>query len=140
MTTEISVNSEENSALVHEFVITDNLRKVVTRSLDEISASKTLLQRLYAAATYVILSEVCADIYALRREMSRRKLRIVSEEAAQGTLIVRYTVRNSAGIDEEKTELQREELRREIGLRLARRMKAMEMRVSKAEKENATQP
>lgn len=127
----------ENTEIVREFIITDSLRKLVAKNIDSVTESTHLFRRLFAEATRIMLDEVDADIYALRREMSRRKLRIVGEEPAQGTngnaLIVRYEVRSRDGNSEGKTELQREELRREIGLRLAGRMKAMETRVSKAE-------
>lgn len=127
----------ENNEIVREFIITDSLRKIVAKNIEDISASTHLFRRLFAEATRIMLSEVDADIYALRRELSRRKLRIVGEESTQGTkgnaLIVRYTVRQGNGVNKERTELQREDLRREIGLRLSKRMKAMEERASKAE-------
>ncbi len=104
----------EEFTLVRDLVVLKNMQIMVQRSLEEIGLSTHLFKKLYTAATQLVLNRISQDLYALKREMKKRSLKMTTEEQADNMLYYRFICRGY----EDRFGIMRETLRAEISLRL----------------------
>ncbi|MNC14970.1 hypothetical protein D3C76_1357070 [compost metagenome] len=123
MSTEIAKGAgplSDDVVLVRDKAVLDNMRIMVERNMEELVASKYLLNKLFIAVTQLILNRINNDIRELHREMRKRQIKILNEEQADNILYFRFTCRGY----EDRFGIMREVLRTEISTRLGMYVKA----------------
>lgn len=121
--------NEEDYALVRQFVVLDKTIPLIGKNQQEMQESRYLLKRLYEAAAYLMQQEAGKEMQAVRLAMNRQKMRIVGEDAEGNTVRVRFTCRGQ----EQRLEISRQQLKSEIGEKLAKLMNDMIGRVTQKE-------
>lgn len=117
--------SEEDYALVRQFVVLDKTIPLIGKNQQEMQESSHLFKRLYGAATYLMQQEAGKEMQATRLAMNRQKIRIVGEDTEGNTIRVRFTCRGQ----EQRLEVSRQQLKSEIGEKLGKLMTDMIGRV-----------
>jgi hypothetical protein len=109
------VPDEEELQMIRDSVLLPHLLTMVERGMEEAQSSAGVLQRLFVRAAEVLHSRISRDLYALRRELARRKIKVEGAEHAGMILYYRYTCRGY----EDRLGIVREVMRAEIGVKLA---------------------
>ena len=110
------VPSEEELRMIRDSVLLPHLLTMVQRGMEEAQNSTGVLQRLFVRVAQALHSRIRRDLYALRRELARRNIKVESDEQADMILYYRYTCRGY----EERFGIVRDVMRAEIGVKLGR--------------------
>ncbi|MFC5702228.1 hypothetical protein ACFPVX_13075 [Cohnella faecalis] len=102
--------------MIRDYVLLPHMMTIVQKSIDDIGRSPNTLKRLYSATAQVILNRLSKDSLDLRRELSRRNIRIMSDEQVDLIVYHRFICRGY----EDRLGIVREVMRAEINVRLAR--------------------
>ena len=105
----------EELQMIRDSVLLPHLLTIVQRGTEDAQSSAGVLQRLFVLVAQALHSRISRDLYALRQELARRKIKVEVVEYAGVILYYRYTCRGY----EERIGIVREVMRAEIGAKLA---------------------
>jgi len=108
--------SPDELTMVRDYVLLPYMMKMVQKCMDELQHSSHLLKRLYLGATQVLMNKINKDMYELRRELSRRKIKILDEEMGDLVVYHHFVCRGY----QERLGIVREVMRAEISMRMAK--------------------
>ncbi|MBB6675509.1 hypothetical protein [Cohnella nanjingensis] len=108
----------EELTLIRDYVLLPHMMTMVQKGIDDMRNSTGVLKRLYLLSAQVLMNHISRDLYELRRELSRRSIRIVGDEQVDLVVYHRYICRGY----EERLGIVREVMRAEISVRLAKYM------------------
>ncbi|CDN45827.1 MULTISPECIES: hypothetical protein [Paenibacillus] len=113
---EAKVTTAEERVMIRDYILLPHMEKMVQKSLSELENSSNLMRRLYGMAGHRVLDRIMHDLYALRRELKARNIRILAEEQSNSVVYHRYYCRGY----EEHFGMTREVMRSEISWQLSR--------------------
>lgn len=113
--------SSEEYTMVRDYILLPHMLTMVQKSIDDVRNSSNLLKRLYVTAAQVVMDRISKDLYALRREMSRRNIKVFEDEQADLVVYHRFVCRGY----EDRFGMTRDVMRSEISLRLSRYIKEL---------------
>jgi hypothetical protein len=102
--------------MIRDYVLLPHMLTMVQKYMEEMQNSSNLLKRLYLSATQVVMNQINRDMYELRRELSRRRIRVVGDEQVDLVVYHRFICRGY----EDRLGIVREVMRAEISVRLTR--------------------
>lgn len=111
--------TDEESALLREYIIFPQLTSTVQRGLDALESKPNVLNRLYSASGAIILQKITDDLSENRLALNRAGLRITRTMELNGMLHVEYKRGNGALSQTEVYAVAREVVRKEMGVRMA---------------------
>ncbi|RUS46450.1 hypothetical protein [Cohnella sp. AR92] len=106
----------EELKMIRDYVLLPHMLTMVQKHMEEMQNSSSLLKRLYLSATQVVMNQINRDMYELRRELSRRRIRVVGDEQVDLVVYHRYICRGY----EDRLGIVREVMRAEISVRFAK--------------------
>ncbi|MEK0313204.1 hypothetical protein [Cohnella sp. 56] len=102
--------------MIRDVILLPHMLTMVQKSMEEIERTGNLLGRLHLAGAHVLMDLITQDLFELRRELSRRRIRLTSDEQVDLVIYHHYICRGY----EERFGIVREVLRSEISVQLAR--------------------
>lgn len=109
----------EEYAMARDFMVLPLMLTMVERSVEDIQNSTNVLKRLYVTAAQAVMNQIHKDMYALRRELSKRNIKVVHDE--QVDLVIYYKLLYRGY--EERFGIVRDVVRSEISVRLTKYLK-----------------
>ena len=106
-------NSEE-LVMLRDYILLPHLLTMVQHNMESINRSSMLLKKLYQVATQALMDRIDKDIYALRRELSRRSIKVIADEQEDVVYYFTYICRGY----ENKFGIVREVMRAELSIKL----------------------
>ncbi|MDG0808440.1 hypothetical protein [Cohnella rhizosphaerae] len=103
----------EEMVMIRDVILLPHMLTMAQRSIDDSKRSGNFMSQLHIAATQAIMDMISKDLYALRRELGQRRIRILSDEQVDLVIYHRYVCRGY----EERFGIVREVLRAEISTR-----------------------
>jgi hypothetical protein len=111
--------TEQEMKMIRDSILLPYMLSMVDKSLQDIEYHSNLLKPLYLTAGQVVRRRINDDLHRLRRELSRRNIRIFGEEQEDMIVYHRFICRGY----EERFGMVRDMVRSEISLRLTRYLK-----------------
>lgn len=108
--------SPEELTMIRDYVLLPHMLTMMEKSMNELSNSRNLTKRLHLATMQVLMNKINKDMYDLRRELSRRRIRIVGDEQVDLVVYHRFICRGY----EDRLGIVREVMRAEISVRLSK--------------------
>ncbi|MBO9606812.1 MAG: hypothetical protein J7639_12715 [Paenibacillaceae bacterium] len=102
--------------LARDFMLLPHLLTMLERSMEEIKHSTNILRRLYLIATQTVMNQLHKDIHALRRELSKRNIKVIADEQMDPVIYYKIICRGY----EERFGIVRDVVRSEISVRLTK--------------------
>jgi hypothetical protein len=107
----------EELTMMRDYILLPFLLTVVQRNIDKMKEDKVLLKTLYVGLAEHIASSIDRDLYQLRRELTRRNIRITPGDMEDDFLLnYVYRYRGYSG----DFGITREELKTQMSLRLGK--------------------
>lgn len=106
----------EEYTLARDYILLPHLLTMLERNTDEIRNSTNLLKRLFLIAAHTVMNQLHKDMHALRRELSKRNIKVIDDE--QMDLVIYYKI-ICRGY-EERFGIVRDVVRSEISVRLTK--------------------
>lgn len=106
----------EELRMIRDVIVLPHMLTMVQKSIEEIERGGNLLNRLNLAGAHVLMELITQDLFELRRELSRRRIRLINDEQVDLVIYHNYMCRGY----EERFGIVREVLRAEISMQLAR--------------------
>jgi hypothetical protein len=106
----------EELALIRDYVLLPHMLTMVEKGISDMNSSSGILKRLYLAAARMLLARISRDMYAVKRELARRSIRVIRDEQVDLVPYYRFICKGYEG----RFGLVRDEVRGEISTRLAR--------------------
>ncbi|MCL6458581.1 MAG: hypothetical protein K6T85_11305 [Gorillibacterium sp.] len=104
----------EELIMLRDYILLPHLLTMVQHNKEDIDSSSLLLKKLYQIATQVLMDRISKDIYALRREFSRRSIKVFADEQEDVVYYFKYICRGY----ENKFGIIREVMRAELSVKL----------------------
>ncbi len=111
--------TEDELMMIRDCILLPHMLNMVQKSIDDIENSPNLLKHFYVMAGRAVMNKISGDLYDLRRELTRRSIKIVSDEQVDMIVYHRFICRGY----EDRFGMVREVMRSEISLRLTRYLK-----------------
>ncbi|PYI54313.1 hypothetical protein [Paenibacillus flagellatus] len=111
--------TEEELTMIRDYVLLPHMLSMVQKSIDDIGHHSNLLKQLYVMAGQAVMNKISEDLYGLRRELSRRNIKIINDEQVDLIVYHRFICRGY----EDRFGMVRDVMRSEIGIRLAKYVK-----------------
>ncbi|WP_205620097.1 hypothetical protein [Cohnella thermotolerans] len=102
--------------MIRDYILLPHMLTIVHKRTEEMRNSSDLMKRPFLAAAEAIVKRISQDMYKMRRELSRRRIRIVGDEQVDLVVYHRFICRGY----EDRLGIVREVMRAEISLRLAK--------------------
>lgn len=106
----------EELTMIRDYVLLPHLSTILQNCLEEVRNSPNVLKRVFASFTQLLIQRVTKDTYAVKRELSRRNIKILTTEQADLVVYYRYVCRGY----EDRFGMVREVMRAEISVRLTK--------------------
>lgn len=106
--------TSEELHMIRDCILLPYMLTMVQKSVDDIARSPNLLKQLYTAVGQAVMNKISKDLYDMRRELSKRNIKIVSEEHADVVVYHRLLCRGY----EDRFGMTRDVMRSEISVRL----------------------
>jgi len=106
----------EELTMVRDYVLLPHLLTILQNSLEEIQNSPNVLKRVFASITQLLMNRVTKDMYNIKRELSRRNIKILNDEQVDLVVYHRFVCRGY----EDRFGIVREVMRSEISVRLTK--------------------
>ncbi|WP_123039985.1 hypothetical protein [Cohnella candidum] len=104
----------EELKMIRDYVLLPHLLTILQNSLEEVQHSTNVMKKVFAALTQLIMNRVTKDMYQVKRELSRRNIKILNDEQADMVVYHRFVCRGY----EDRFGMVREVMRSEISVRL----------------------
>ena len=106
----------EELTMIRDCVLLPHMLTMVQKSIDDMRLTPQYLNRLYIPAAQVLMNRISQDMYALKRELSCRNIKIHNDEQSEIALYYTYTCRGYT----ERFPIIREVARAEISVRMSK--------------------
>jgi len=106
----------EELTMVRDYVLLPHMLTIVEKNMEELKRSSNVMKRPFLAMGEAIASRISRDMYDLRRELSRRRIKVVGDEQVDLVVYHRFMCRGY----EDRLGIVREVMRSEISMRLAK--------------------
>lgn len=106
----------EELTMVRDYVLLPHMLTIVEKNIEELKRSSYVMKRPFLAVAEAIASRISRDMYELRRELSRRRIKVVGDEQVDLVVYHRFVCRGY----EDRLGIVREVMRSEISVRLAK--------------------
>ena len=104
----------EELTMLRDYILLPYMLTMVQKSVDDIERSSTLLKQLYLAAGQAIINKISKDMRDIKRELTKRNIKIVSDEHVDFIVYHRFLCRGY----EDRFGMTRDVMRSEISIRL----------------------
>lgn len=104
----------EELTMLRDYILLPYMLTMVQKSVDDIEHSPNILKQLYLAAGQAVINKISKDMYDLRRELTKRNIKIISDEHADLVVYHRFLCRGY----EDRFGMTRDVMRSEISVRL----------------------
>jgi len=104
----------EELTMVRDFIMLPHMLTMCQNSLDDLRISRNLFKDQFAGMVQLIMDAITRDLAQLRREFSKRKIKVWDDGVVDGIIYSRYNCRGY----EDRFGVVREALRSEISVRL----------------------
>lgn len=111
--------TEEELFMIRDCILLPHMLTMVQKSIDDIENHSNLLKQLYLTAGQQLMNLINADLYKLRRELSKRNIKIIKDEDADMVIYHRFICRGY----EQRFGMVRDVMRSEISTKLSKYMK-----------------
>lgn len=109
----------EEYTMARDYILLPHMLTMVERSLEEIRTSTNLLKHLYIVAAQTVMNTIHKDMYALRRELSKRNIKVLNDEQVDMVIYYKIICRGY----EERFGIVRDVFRSELSVRLTQYLK-----------------
>lgn len=106
--------AEPDLAAVRDYVVLPLLLDMVQKALRQLDTERDLLKPVFTACGQIIAKQISSDIYAHKRELRRRNIRITGDEQVDNAKYYIFTCRGA----ECRVGITREWLRSELSVRM----------------------
>ncbi|WP_246042102.1 hypothetical protein [Cohnella pontilimi] len=106
----------EELTMIRDYVLLPHLLTILQNCLEEVQNSSNVLKRVFAAFTQLLMNRVTKDMYSVKRELSRRNIKILNDEQAELVVYHRFVCRGY----EDRFGMVREVMRSELSVRLTK--------------------
>lgn len=100
--------------MIRDYILLPYMLTMVQKSVDDIERSSNLLKQLYLAVGQAVMNKISKDMRDIKRELTKRNIKIVSDEHADLVVYHRFLCRGY----EERFGMTRDVMRSEISIRL----------------------
>ncbi|WP_223066488.1 hypothetical protein [Paenibacillus caui] len=111
--------TEDELIMIRDYILLPYMLSMVQKSIDDIENNSNLLKKLYLAAGQVVKNKISEDLYRLRRELSKRNIKIINDEQVDLIVYHRFICRGY----EDRFGMVRDVIRSEISIRLSKYLK-----------------
>jgi hypothetical protein len=108
--------TSEELTMVRDYVLLPLLLTMVQKAADDVKNSTSILRRHFLLSTQILMDRITKDIYALRKELSKRNIKVINDE--QVDLVIYYKILCRGY--EERFGMVRDVVRSEISVRLTK--------------------
>jgi hypothetical protein len=108
--------TSEELTMVRDYVLLPLLLTMVQKAADDVKNSTGILRRHFLLSTQILMDRITKDIYALRKELSKRNIKVINDE--QVDLVIYYKILCRGY--EERFGMVRDVVRSEISVRLTK--------------------
>ena len=116
----------EELTMLRDYILLPYMLMMVQKSVDDIEHSPNLLKQLYLAAGQAIMNKISKDMRDIRRELTKRNIKIISDEHADLVVYHRFLCRGY----EDRFGMTRDVMRSEISVRLKKYIKEVVGRIA----------
>ena len=106
----------EELTMIRDSIMYPHMLTMCEKSLQEIRRTPNLFKQPLGEFIQVVMDKISREMFALRREMRGRNIKVFEDETVDGIIYHRYRCRGY----EDRFSIVREALRSEIGMRLAK--------------------
>jgi hypothetical protein len=111
----------EELTMVRDYVLMPHMLTMVQKAADEIKNSSNILRRHFMVSTQILMDRITKDMYLLRKELTRRNIKVVADEQVDVVIYHKIICRGY----EERFGMIREVVRSEISVRLTNYLNEM---------------
>ncbi|WP_256758153.1 hypothetical protein [Cohnella sp. WQ 127256] len=108
--------TNDELTMIRDVIMYPHMLTMCDKSLQEVKRNPNLFKRFFEQFIQMVMDRISKELFALRRELKIRNIKVFDDETADGIIYHRYSCRGY----EDKFGIVRETLRTEISLRLAR--------------------
>lgn len=108
--------SAEELTMVRDSIMYPHMLTMCDKSLQEIRRTPNLFKQQLGEFIQMVMDKISREMFALRRELRGRNIKVYEDEMLDGIIYHRYCCRGY----EDRFAIVREALRTEIGVRLAK--------------------
>lgn len=105
----------EELKMIRDLIMFPHMLTMSDKSLQEVRRFPNLYKRYFEQFVQIMMARISKEMFALRRELKARNIKVFDDETADGIIYHRYVCRGY----EDKFGIVREALRSEISVRLA---------------------
>jgi hypothetical protein len=102
--------------MIRDLIMFPHMLTMSDKSLQEVRRFPNLYKRYFEQFVQIMMDRITKEMFALRRELKARNIKVFDDETADGIIYHRYVCRGY----EDKFGIVREALRSEISVRLAK--------------------
>ncbi|MFC4598924.1 hypothetical protein [Cohnella hongkongensis] len=106
----------EELTMIRDSIMYPHMLTMCDKSLQEVRRTPNLFKQPFGEFIEIVMEKISREMFALRREMRGRNIKVFEDEIVDGIIYHRYACRGY----EDRFAIVREALRTEIGVRLAK--------------------
>lgn len=111
----------EELTMIRDFILLPLMLNMVQKAADEIKNSTNILRRHFWFSTQILMNRIENDMYLLRKELTRRNIKVMTEEQVDLVVYHKIICRGY----EERFGMVRDVVRSEISVRLTKYLNEM---------------
>ncbi|GIQ69209.1 hypothetical protein DUZ99_12730 [Xylanibacillus composti] len=111
----------EELAMIRDFILLPLMLTMVQKAADDIKNSPNILRRHFLFSTQILMNRIEKDMYLLRKELTRRNIKVMTEEQVDVVVYHKIICRGY----EERFGMVRDVVRSEISVRLTKYLNEM---------------
>lgn len=111
----------EELIMIRDFILLPLMLNMVQKAADEIKNSTNILRRHFWFSTQILMNRIEKDMYLLRKELTRRNIKVMTEEQVDLVVYHKIICRGY----EERFGMVRDVVRSEISVRLTKYLNEM---------------
>jgi hypothetical protein len=108
--------TSDELTMIRDVIMFPHMLTMSEKSLQEAKRTPNLYKKYFEQFIELVMDRITKDLFALRRELKSRNIKVYDDETADGIIYHRYVCRGY----EDKFGIVRETLRSEISFRMAR--------------------
>lgn len=124
--------TSEEFKMIRDYTILPHMLTMIQRNLDDLKYNKSILNSVFLVAGEEIAKKITKDLYEIRRELSKRNIRVSEGEQDDIVLNFNYTCRGYTGT----FGITREESRAQISIRLGKYVSGLIRKIKEESKQN----
>jgi hypothetical protein len=105
--------------MIRDYILLPYMLSMVQKNIEDTGNQSNLLKQLYVTADQAVMKQISADMYSVRRELSKRNIKITNDEQADMVIYHRFICRGY----EDRFGMVRDVMRSEISIRLSKYFK-----------------